>query len=107
MGFWPHGGTLTHRHVQLFALTFAAAATVTAAAKEKTGIVTYSKDVAPIVNRRCVECHRPAEVAPMSFLNYKEIRPWAAAIKEKVITRTMPPWLADPHFGQFRNNRRM
>jgi len=94
---------LTHRHLALFAL----ALTLNAASKEKTGSVTYSKDVAPIVNNRCVECHRPGEVAPMSFLNYKEVRPRAAAIKEKVISRTMPPWLADPHYGQFKNDRRM
>ena len=88
-------------------LTLAAAATLSAATKEKTGSVTYSKDVAPIFNRRCIECHRPREVAPMSLLNYKEVRPWAAAIKEKVNTRTMPPWLADPIYGQFKNDRRM
>ena len=108
MGFGPiRGGVLTHRHLQLLALTLAAAATLSAATKEKTGSVTYSKDVAPIFNRRCIECHRPREVAPMSLLNYKEVRPWAAAIKEKVNTRTMPPWLADPIYGQFKNDRRM
>jgi len=99
MGFAPiRGGILTHRHV--LALTLAAA-TLSAAAKEKTGSVTYSKDVAPIFNRRCVECHRPGEVAPMSLLNYKEIRPWAAAIKERVITRAMPPWLTDPLYKAY------
>src|SRR5882757_5134999 len=98
---------MIRRHLPVFALTLIGALTLNAASKEKTGSVTYSKDVAPIVNNRCVECHRPGEVAPMSLLSYKEVRPWAAAIKEKVISRTMPPWLADPHFGHFKNDRRM
>ncbi len=68
---------------------------------------TYSKDVAPILNRRCVECHRPGEAAPMAFTNYKEVRPWAKAIQERVVTRVMPPWLADPHHGSFKNDRRL
>lgn len=68
---------------------------------------TYSKDVAPILNNRCVECHRPGEAAPMSFRSYKEVRPWAKAIRERVATRAMPPWLADPAHGEFRNDRRM
>ena len=68
---------------------------------------TYSKDVAPILNRHCVECHRAGEVAPMVFTSYQAVRPWAKAIKEKVVTATMPPWLADPHVGQFKNDRRL
>lgn len=69
--------------------------------------VTYSKDVAPILNQRCVECHRAGEVAPMAFTSFKETRPWAAAIKERVAARKMPVWLADPHYGEFRNDRRL
>lgn len=68
---------------------------------------TYSKDVASILNRRCVECHRAGEVAPMAFTSYKEVRPWAKAIKERVSVRAMPPWLADPAHGSFKNDRRM
>ncbi len=68
---------------------------------------TYSKDVAPILNRHCVECHRAGEVAPMVFTSYSAVRPWAKAIKEKVVTAAMPPWLADPHVGQFKNDRRL
>ena len=68
---------------------------------------TFSKDVAPILYSRCVECHRPGEAAPMAFTSYAEVRPWAKAIKQAVLTRTMPPWLADPHFGSFRNDRRL
>jgi hypothetical protein len=68
---------------------------------------TFSKDVAPILYSRCLECHRQGEVAPMAFSGYAEVRPWAKAIKQAVLTRTMPPWLADPHFGSFRNDRRL
>src|SRR5256885_205926 len=69
--------------------------------------VTFTKDVAPIFFNNCVQCHRPGEIAPMSLLTYKEARPWARSIKEKVATRVMPPWHADPHFGQFENDRRL
>ena len=68
---------------------------------------TFSKDVAPILYSRCLECHRQGEAAPMAFTTYREVRPWAKAIKQAVLTGKMPPWLADPHFGAFRNDRRM
>ena len=66
---------------------------------------TFYKNVLPVMQNRCQECHRPGEAAPMSFLTYKEVRPWAKAIREAVITRKMPPWPADPHFGKFSNDR--
>ncbi|HEY9231112.1 MAG TPA: cytochrome c [Blastocatellia bacterium] len=69
--------------------------------------VTFSKDVAPIFFNKCASCHRPGEIAPMSLLTYKEARPWARSIKEKVANRVMPPWHADPHVGEFRNDRRL
>src|SRR5579864_6345010 len=65
---------------------------------------TFYKDVLPILQSRCQGCHRPGEAAPMSFLTYKDTRPWAKAIREAVLTRKMPPWLADPHFGKFAND---
>src|SRR5579872_5298525 len=68
---------------------------------------TFSKDVAPILFNRCLECHRQGEAAPMTFTSYAEVRPWAKAIKQAVLTRQMPPWLADPHYGSFRNDRRL
>src|SRR5215216_4698951 len=73
----------------------------------KAKVVTFSKDVAPIFNKSCVGCHRPNDIAPMSLLTYKEARPWARSIKEKVATGDMPPWHADPHFGEFANDRRL
>jgi hypothetical protein len=68
---------------------------------------TFSKDVARILHQRCVECHRAGEAAPMPLITYQEARPWAKAIKEAVVQRVMPPWLADPHYGSFNNDRRM
>ena len=69
--------------------------------------VTFNKDVAPILYGRCAECHRPGEAAPMSFITYKETRPWAKSIREAVVNREMPPWSADPHVGEFKNDRRL
>jgi hypothetical protein len=65
---------------------------------------TYYKDVLPILQNRCQGCHRPGEAAPMSFVTYKDTRPWAKAIREAVLVRKMPPWLADPHYGKFSND---
>ncbi len=65
---------------------------------------TFTKDVAPILFRNCVACHRPGDIAPMSLVSYKEVRPWARSIKEKVLTREMPPWSADPDHGEFSND---
>jgi hypothetical protein len=69
------------------------------------GTVTYSKDVAPIFRKNCEACHRAGEAAPMPLRTYKEVRPYAAAIKEAVLLKKMPPWLADPHYGHFSNDR--
>lgn len=66
---------------------------------------TFYKDVAPVFEKHCQECHRPGEIAPMSLLTYQEARPWAKAIKEKVLTHEMPPWFADPQVGKFANDR--
>src|SRR5690348_8779094 len=66
---------------------------------------TFYKDVAPLLEQHCQECHRPGEIAPMSLLTYEQTRPWAKSIKEKVLTRQMPPWFADPHVGKFANDR--
>ena len=56
--------------------------------------VTFTKDVAPILYNRCVNCHRPGEAGPMPLRTYQEARPWAKAIKEAVSTRTMPPMVS-------------
>ena len=90
--------------VALFAACFFALTESSASTK---GAVTFSKDVAPIFYKNCAECHRPNDIAPMSLLTYKESRAWARSIKEKVVTRQMPPWGADPKHGEFSNDQRL
>jgi hypothetical protein len=70
------------------------------------GDVTFTKDVAPILQGSCQDCHRPNAIAPMSLLTYEEVRPWAKAIREKVASRIMPPWYVDPNVGihRFKND---
>lgn len=66
---------------------------------------TFTKDVAPILQKDCQVCHRPGEAGPFSMLTYEQTRPWAMAMKEAIQTRKMPPWFADPHYGHFSNGR--
>ena len=75
------------------------------AASAATGSVTFSKDVAPILQKNCQGCHRPGEAAPMSLLTYEQARPWAKAMKQAVLSKKMPPWFADAKYGHFRNDR--
>src|SRR5881296_2048225 len=90
------------------AAILAIAITASTSAQTATGATpTFNKDVAAIVFNNCVTCHRPNQIAPMSLMSYKEVRPWARAIKEKVIKGEMPPWRADGRFGTFRNDRRL
>jgi len=69
--------------------------------------VTFNRDVAPIFYKNCAECHRANDIAPMSLMSFKESRPWARSIKEKVISREMPPWSPDPKYGEFTNDHRL
>jgi mono/diheme cytochrome c family protein len=78
-----------------------------AAADQSSTTVTFSKDVAPIFYKHCVECHRPTMFAPMSLVTFEEARPWARSIKQRVVAREMPPWHADPAIGEFRNDPRL
>lgn len=64
-------------------------------------------DVAPILFSQCASCHRPGAIGAMSLLTFDEVRPWAKAIRAKVVSREMPPWGADPAYGRFRNARRL
>lgn len=77
----------------------------TAGPRAQSREVTFAKDVAPIVFENCVYCHRPGEVAPFSLLTYKDARPWARSMKQKVLNGQMPPWKADPHYGEFQNSK--
>ncbi len=65
---------------------------------------TFSKDVAPIFFKSCVICHRDGEATPMPLTSYDTARPWARAIKKKVVAREMPPWFADRQYGKFSND---
>src|ERR1044072_3402180 len=85
------------------ALMMSASSANTGSKKE----VTFNKDVASIFFKNCAECHRTNDIAPMPLLSYKEARPWARSIKEKVIAREMPPWSPDPKYGQFKNDHRL
>src|SRR5215813_2043587 len=78
-----------------------------ATAEENAKSVTFNKDVLPILQKNCQACHRPGEIAPMSFLTYKDARPWAKAMKTAIVNRQMPPWFADPAYGHFANDKRL
>jgi hypothetical protein len=68
--------------------------------------VTFSRDVAPILQAKCQECHQPNSIAPMSLITYQDVRPWARSIKERVAMRQMPPWHIDRSVGvqKFKND---
>jgi hypothetical protein len=68
--------------------------------------VTFAKDIAPIFQEKCQNCHRAGQMAPMSLVTYEEVRPWAKAIKQRVVLRQMPPWHMDPTIGiqKFQND---
>src|ERR1700716_2909209 len=61
--------------------------------------VTFTKDVAPILQRSCQACHRPGSIAPMPLLTYEDARPWSKAIRTQVAKRAMPPWFIDKNVG--------
>lgn len=65
---------------------------------------TFHRDILPILQAHCQECHRPGEVAPMPLVTYAQVRPWAKAMRTAVLTRKMPPWFADPCCGKFLND---
>ena len=67
---------------------------------------TFSKDIAPIFQSRCVSCHEPGSIAPMSLRTYEDSRPWARSIKQRVQTRQMPPWHINRAVGvqKFKND---
>jgi peroxiredoxin/mono/diheme cytochrome c family protein len=73
--------------------------------KVEVGKVNYAADVAPIVQNKCQQCHRPGEVGPFALLTYEDARRHAATIREVVEERRMPPWHADPRYGHFSNDR--
>ena len=76
-------------------------------AEGRAEVPTFAEDVAPILYEKCVTCHRPGEIAPMSLMSYSDVRPWSRSIRNQVIAGTMPPWHADPDVGRFSNERRL
>ncbi len=87
------------RSLGVAAATFAALLLAPGTAAAQAEDPTFTRDVAPILQRSCQSCHREGAIAPMSLLTYEETRPWARAIREKVETRTMPPWFIDKNIG--------
>src|SRR5437868_12974680 len=92
------------RSATISAVLAAIALCAAASARAADGTPTFSKDVAPIFYKACVECHRPTMFAPMSLITYDDARPWARSIKQRVVSRAMPPWGADAAHGTFRND---
>jgi hypothetical protein len=88
-------------------VTFAAVPTQAGQSATNPAQITFTKHVAPILQKNCQTCHRPGSIAPMSLLTYEETRPWARAIKQKVAAREMPPWFIDKNVGvqHFSNDR--
>src|SRR5713226_2409780 len=94
MGVLAFGAFLT-----LSGPAIAAEATTDGGSQPASKSVTFAKDVAPILQAKCQECHRAGSMAPMSLITYEETRPWAKSIKERVSTRQMPPWHIDRAVG--------
>src|SRR5262245_30387400 len=98
------------RDVMIPAVIAVAAVAVSAAkfagaltAAPQMAVPTYSKDIAPIVQKNCQVCHRPGEAGPFPFLTYEDVRRRATKIKNAIVEKKMPPWFADPHYGKFSN----
>ena len=66
--------------------------------------ISYSNDIAPILIKSCIPCHSPGGVAPWSMDNYQKVKGWSSMMREVLLTRRMPPWQADPHYGAFKND---
>src|SRR5215468_8871944 len=92
--------------LRLFAVGTVLAIAAPAFAADAPKNVTFTRDVAPIFQAKCQECHQPNSIAPMSLITYQDARPWAKAIRERVITRQMPPWHIDRSVGvqKFKND---
>ena len=78
-----------------------------ARAADASSLVTYEADIAPLLERRCVECHRPGQIGPFSLTDFDEVSGWAEMIGEVVADGRMPPWHADPRFGRFEGDRHL
>src|SRR5437588_10053345 len=97
---------MTNLRIGVPAIAVVLSCLVMAATASAATEVTFSKDIAPILQAKCQECHQPNSIAPMSLITYQDARPWAKAIRERVVTRQMPPWHIDRSVGvqQFKND---
>jgi hypothetical protein len=82
-----------------FALLSASSAEAASGEQASQPQVTFTRDVAPILQKSCQNCHRPGAMAPMSLTTYEEVRPWVRSIKARVASREMPPWHIDRNIG--------
>jgi mono/diheme cytochrome c family protein len=111
MKTWEKSSSMANWNIRLLSVTSillaaTAAAAQTTAKTAPGGQVTFTKNVAPILQRACQNCHRTGSIAPMSLLTYQEVRPWARSIKENVAKREMPPFYIDKNVGisEFKND---
>ncbi|MGE3957036.1 MAG: cytochrome c [Vicinamibacterales bacterium] len=93
-------------HLGAGALALGAILTIPGAASAQQKQVTFTKDVAPILQAKCQSCHEPGSIGPMSLVTYQDARPWARSIKARVESRQMPPWHIDRSVGvqKFKND---
>jgi hypothetical protein len=96
---------IAHRSAVTLSAVLALAAPVLAA-DPASPPVTFSRDVAPILQEKCQQCHQPNSIAPMSLITFQDARPWARSIKQRVVSRQMPPWHIDQSVGvrKFKND---
>lgn len=71
------------------------------------GNITYSNQISRIVQARCVQCHRAGQIAPFALTNYNEVSSWAENMRDVIDSQRMPPWNANPQYGEFSNDARM
>jgi hypothetical protein len=100
------------RHIAIAAIGWLAASalaiqTIDVVVAQRGGAapVTFYKDVAPLLQKNCETCHRPGQIAPMTFQTYESARPWARAIKAAVVSKKMPPWFAEGGTAHILNDR--
>jgi hypothetical protein len=98
-------GTLRTKRILLLFVLALFASTCISAQMTKMNAPTFTKDVTPILQKRCQSCHRPGEAGPFPLLTYDDARMMAPSIKRVVQQRIMPPWYADPQYGHFSNDR--
>jgi mono/diheme cytochrome c family protein len=102
MSRMPSGWISRAIGVGVFALAIVAASAAPAVAQQANGNatpVTFARDVAPILQKNCQQCHQPGAIGPMSLTTFEEVRPWARAIKQRVLAGEMPPYRYDRHVG--------